>query len=104
MKQRKNGRNIGEVFTNKTVVQYLLDEVNYVAEVNLMNIKILEPSSGTGIFATEIIDRLFSSSQHFDFPFINALLLNVRFIELDTSVFNELQKKIDECIFKLTAN
>ena len=43
--ERKNGRNHGEVFTNKNVVQFILDEVGYSSDLNLSSIKILEPAS-----------------------------------------------------------
>jgi predicted helicase len=60
--ERKNGRNHGEVFTDKNAVQFILDEVGYSSDLNLSSVNILEPASGNGAFATEIIKRLYKSS------------------------------------------
>jgi adenine-specific DNA-methyltransferase len=75
-----NERNNGEIFTSSNVVGYILDEVNYYSDINLSNIKILEPAAGKGAFAIEIIHRLFQSSLVFEFSLFDALLENVRFI------------------------
>ncbi len=99
--ERKNGRNTGEVFTNKNVVQYILDEVGYISESDLKDIRILEPSSGKGAFALEIINRLFESSQIHGFSYVEALKNNITFIELDISAFTELCILIDTLIEKL---
>ncbi len=58
--ERKNGRKHGEIFTDRTVVQYILDEVSYCSSKDLRNVKILEPAAGKGAFAKEIIKRTFS--------------------------------------------
>jgi adenine-specific DNA methylase len=94
MVERKNGRKHGEVFTNKNVVQYILDEAGYMQENNLKNIKILEPASGKGAFASEILNRLYQSSIKYNFSFKDSLVENVRFIEVDINVFKELKTKI----------
>ena len=99
--KRKNGRNSGEVFTKQNVVNYILDEVEYLPTRNLKNICILEPAAGQGAFAIEIINRLAESSSIFAFDFITALNENVRLIELDkfnfgklkTNIINSIQKK-----------
>jgi adenine-specific DNA-methyltransferase len=98
MIKRKSGRNHGEVFTSRNVVQYILDEVGYVSQKNLKNIRILEPSSGTGTFAKEIISRLFISSTIFNFSFQDALFANLLLIELEDSTFKELQKNITDVL------
>jgi len=67
--KRKNGRNHGEVFTKLNVVNYILDEVGYLSSKNLKNTLILEPASGQGSFAIEIINRLVESSINFHFDF-----------------------------------
>ncbi len=92
--KRKNGRNHGEVFTKLDVVDYLLDEVDYLPSKNLKNVRILEPSSGQGAFAIEIINRLIKSSVKFNFDFIEALNQNVRLFEIDKSNFESLKKNI----------
>ncbi|UII77831.1 Eco57I restriction-modification methylase domain-containing protein [Flagellimonas sp. HMM57] len=89
--ERKNGRKHGEVFTQKNVVKYILDEVKYSSSSNLERIKILEPASGQGAFAIEIIKRLFESSKKFNFDFIKSVNENVRFIEIDNSSYKKLK-------------
>lgn len=91
---RKNGRNHGEVFTQLNVVKYILDEVKYVSSINLNKVKILEPASGQGAFAVEIIERLFLSSQKYNFDFIESVNNNVRLVELDNSNYNHLRNNI----------
>jgi adenine-specific DNA-methyltransferase len=97
---RRNGRKHGEVFTDKNIVQYILDEVGYTSSKDLRDVKILEPASGKGAFAKEIIERLFQSSNQFHFSFYQALVKNVRFIELDLVGYKELievvQNEIEE--------
>ena len=93
--KRKNGRNHGVVFTNLTVVNYILDEVNYFSTRNLKNVRILEPASGNGSFAIEIIKRLYQSSLIFCFNFNEALENNVRFVELETNSCKNLVFKIN---------
>jgi adenine-specific DNA-methyltransferase len=100
--ERKNGRNHGEVFTNRNVVQFVLDEVGYSSELNLVDLKIIEPASGKGAFATEIIKRLYESSLSFNFSFIDTLVSNLTFVELDIIAFLKLTQTIDELIFDLT--
>lgn len=100
--ERKKGRNHGEVFTNKNVVQFILDEVGYSSNLNLSSIKILEPASGNGAFATEIIKRLYKSSLDCQFSFIDSVISNLTFVELDTIAFDKLTTTIDDLIFNLT--
>jgi predicted helicase len=49
--KRKTGRNHGVVFTSSNVVSFILDEVDYRHDINLHNIRILEPAAGNGSFA-----------------------------------------------------
>lgn len=100
--ERKNGRNHGEVFTNKNVVQFILDEVGYLPQLDLRNITILEPASGKGAFAIEIIKRLYDSSLIHNFSFVECLTHNLTFTELDKNAFSNLCISIDELIWELT--
>ncbi|MFD2938968.1 Eco57I restriction-modification methylase domain-containing protein [Flavobacterium notoginsengisoli] len=100
--KRKNGRNHGEVFTNKNAIQFILDEVNYFSEFDLSNITILEPASGKGAFAIEIINRLFKSATKYNFSFINCVISNLTFVELDKNAFSDLCNSIDQLVLKLT--
>lgn len=99
---RKNGRNDGEVFTDRNVVQYILDEVGYVSSKNLSKHNILEPAAGKGAFAQEIINRLFESSRKHKFSFLDALINNVRLVELDGIAYKALQKLVDSVAESLT--
>ncbi|MBS1528970.1 MAG: Eco57I restriction-modification methylase domain-containing protein [Bacteroidetes bacterium] len=92
--KRINGRNDGEVYTRKDVVAYILDESNYKESSNLGQIKILEPAAGGGAFVEEILRRLFVSSQIYNFSFTDALLDNVRFIEINPDAYKKLVLKI----------
>jgi tRNA1(Val) A37 N6-methylase TrmN6 len=92
----KTGRNHGVVFTNSNVVSFILDEVDYRHDLNLSNIRILEPAAGNGSFALEILKRLYKSSIIYQFNFITALKNNVRFVELDTISFSQLTNSINQ--------
>jgi hypothetical protein len=97
--KRKSGRNHGEVFTHDRIVDYLLSEVNYKSHLDLRSVQILEPSSGTGSFAIEIIKRLFESSLLYGFSFIEAFETNVRFVELNEKNYSKLVSLLQETIF-----
>jgi len=101
---RKNGKNHGEVFTDQNAVRFILDEVGYLGDANLCGTSILEPASGKGAFAVEIIKRLFLSSQRHGFPFGDALRNNVRFVERDEVSFCALVHAVDGTVRDLTEN
>lgn len=98
MIERKTGRAHGEVFTETNVVQYILNEVGYLPKNNLKDITILEPASGHGAFGVEILKRLFESSKIYRFSYPDALLSNVRFIELNPVVYKELKIKLNNIL------
>jgi hypothetical protein len=87
-----------KIFTTLTTVQYLLDEVNFVAKRDLSTTRLLEPASGEGSFAVEVVKRLYSSSQRFGFDFIQALNSNIRFVELKEESIRGLQTNIERLI------
>lgn len=91
---RKNGRAHGEVFTETSVVQFILDEVGYSDQRDLSTIRILEPAAGHGAFAAEIIRRLYTSSKKFHFDFAVALHDNVRVNELNKKVYQTLRNMV----------
>lgn len=96
--KRKSGRNHGEVFTHNRIVDYLLNEVNYKSRLDLRSVQILEPASGTGSFAKEIIKRLFESSLLYGFSFVEAFESNVRFVELNENNYSKLFTLLQEII------
>jgi len=99
--KRTSGRNHGEVFTHKCVVDYLLDEVNYKSHLNLSSVKILEPAAGAGSFAREILKRLFDSSLLYGFSFIEALESNICFVELSKINYTELIFQLNKTVNSL---
>ena len=96
--KRKSGRNHGEVFTHNRIVVYLLNEVNYQSCYDLRFVRILEPASGKGSFAKEIVKRLFESSIKYGFSFTNAFESNIRFVELDRNNYTELVLQIQKLL------
>jgi len=94
--KKNNSRNDGEVYTGKDAVSYILNESEYKEGADLGQVKILEPAAGGGAFAEEILRRLFVSSLIYSFSFKEALLANVRFIELDSIAYEKLILKINQ--------
>ena len=60
--ERSSGKAHGVVNTKPEVVSKMLDLVEYKSEIDLRNIKILEPSAGKGAFVIEILRRLYKLS------------------------------------------
>lgn len=89
-----SSRKRGEVYTKIDVVKYILDQVEFSSNSNLENVRILEPASGSGAFALEILRRLSESSKKFGFNFIDALYKNVVFVEKCKNAFNLLRENI----------
>ncbi|CDI59104.1 hypothetical protein WCV21_09460 [Lactobacillus helveticus] len=50
-------KNIGEVFTPKKTVDFMLDQPEVKAKVNSLTATFLEPSAGEGAFLVEILRR-----------------------------------------------
>ncbi len=98
--KRKTGRNHGVVFTSSNVVNFILDEVDYRQDINLSNVRILEPAAGNGSFALEIVKRLYNSSIIYTFDFISAFKKNVRFVEVDSHSYSHLIVRINQFLTK----
>lgn len=92
--KRANGGMHGDVFTNKEVVEFMLDLVGYTEERDLREISVLEPSCGEGEFILEILKRLRNSAKKFGFAFKTAALRNVSGFDLDF-------KKIEICKIRI---
>ncbi len=56
-------QNPGEVFTRRWVVDVLLDLTGYTTGRDLSQVKLLEPSCGSGAFLTAVAERLIASAQ-----------------------------------------
>lgn len=101
--ERSNGRAHGVVNTKPEVVAKMLDLVEYKSEKDLSNIKILEPSAGTGAFAIEILKRLHESSVRFRFDFQESLS-NIHLCEIDKTISSQLKTNIDRLLKNLKTN
>lgn len=94
---RSNGNKHGIVLTKRSVVKDMLDLVDYRSDRNLEKIKVVEPASGDGAFALEIIERLFKSSVKYDFSFEQALG-NLAFYEIEDNKVQELTENINSLL------
>lgn len=91
--QRSNGNDHGIVLTKPVIVTFMLNRIGYEPDRDLSELRIIEPASGDGAFAIEIIDRLYSSSLKYQFSFQEALE-NLEFYELDYRMSNLLTERI----------
>lgn len=57
IKSADSVKNIGEVFTPKKTVDFMLDQPEVKAKVNSLTATFLEPSAGEGAFLVEILRR-----------------------------------------------
>lgn len=93
---RSNGGRHGDVFTSPVVVDFMLDRVNYTAERNLNDVRILEPSCGDGAFLVEIARRLQLSALRYHFDANEAFNRNVRAFDIDGEKIARCQEHIAE--------
>ncbi len=92
---RNSGGQHGDVFTKPEVVNFMLDEVGYVASANLSDVSIMEPSCGEGEFVVEIVKRLKMSSLLFGFDLNKAYHKCVSAFDID-------EKKVEVCIQRIS--
>jgi len=85
-------------FITQVILTGTLYFVNYKSSRNLRNIKVIEPSAGNGVFALEIITRLFNSSKSFNFSFLDSLP-NLSFFEIDDNKASELEININSLFY-----
>lgn len=83
----------GGFYTEKAVACYMLEMCGFRPDNDLRNISILEPSAGEGVFALEILERLYASSEQFVFSFEQALR-NLMFVELDYATAQKMVASI----------
>lgn len=57
--QNKKMKGSDEVFTQSSIVKFILNEVQFNSCNDLRDIALLEPSAGEGSFVIEILRRLF---------------------------------------------
>lgn len=58
----------GEVFTRRWVVDAMLDLVGYTPDRNLSELRVVEPSIGSGAFFLPLVERLLTSARHHNVP------------------------------------
>lgn len=56
----------GEVFTRRWVVEAILDLVGYTTDRDLSQLRLVEPSTGSGAFFVPVVERLLESAQAHD--------------------------------------
>ena len=86
----------GQVFTPQYMVNSMLNAIDF-DELDLMNIKIMEPSFGTGMFLINMIHRIvqYAKSRNIDrHKLENALENNIFGIEKDLALYNQTIKQI----------
>ncbi len=54
---------LGEVFTRRWVVDWMLDLAGYSADADLASMKVVEPSCGSGAFLIPVVERLLDSRE-----------------------------------------
>jgi adenine-specific DNA-methyltransferase len=86
---RSNGNEHGVVYTNREVVDLMLDSAGLVGQNDLRAIKILDPAAGDGVFVLTALERLQQSSKHFNWQ-LESALGNVKAVEIDPVVAREL--------------
>ena len=96
---RSSGREHGTVMTNHEVVEFMLDVSGYCKDINLSNTTILEPSVGHGAFLLPILERLFFSSQEFNFSFEDSIK-NILAVDIDEDKVSFLQEKVSSFLLE----
>lgn len=94
--KRASGGGHGDVPTLPAVVSYMLDKAGYVAERDLRDVSILEPSCGEGEFVVEIAKRLQLSAARFGFNAEEAFSRNVRAYDIDAGKVAVCKSRIEE--------
>jgi adenine-specific DNA-methyltransferase len=100
---RSNGNKHGLVLTKPEIVELMLDRVGYSCKRDLSHITLIEPASGDGAFAVEIIRRLYESSVRFNFSFQDSLS-NLSFYELDNEIALALRERVVSLLKHYSAN
>ncbi len=98
--ERSNGKHHGVVLTKASVVEKMLDLVDYVPEKDLRKLRVIEPSAGEGVFTLAIIKRLYKSAIDFGFDFQHALE-NLEFYDIDKASMEILKTRVSSLIREL---
>lgn len=79
----------GEVFTQRWVVESMLNNIGYSPDINLAELCVIEPSVGSGAFWIPLVEHLITSAHEHTIPW-NQLHHSLRGFDLQ-------QKHIDTC-------
>lgn len=85
-------KTMGQVFTPAHIVEFMLDNIGYTAQGEILNKSIYEPSFGQGVFLFEIVDRLIGRAAAGNVPLavVSELLnINVHGVEYDEILYKE---------------
>lgn len=89
----------GAIFTRAEVVNFILDLVGYTADKPLHEMKLLEPSFGSGDFLLSAVDRLLDSYRRSNrHSFVDDLGPAIRAVELHHESFHTLSRKLCETL------
>ena len=101
--ERSNGKKHGLVLTKPCVVEKMLELVNFDKNMDLRDIKIVEPAAGDGAFAIPIINTLYESSRVHKFNFESSLQ-NLKFFEIDDQMYDRLLINVKSRLAQLDCN
>ena len=90
------------MYTDPSVVRYMLDLVGYTCDKDLSKVSILEPSCGEGEFIIEIAQRLKRSSVLFGFNAEEAFLKHVYGYDIDSGKIAICRKRLYDIGFTAT--
>ena len=93
---RSSGGQHGDVYTSPDVVRFMLDKVNYTADRDLRNVRVIEPSCGDGEFVAEIARRLLLSAERYNFNASKTFQHNVRAYDIDETKIDKCKKRISK--------
>jgi adenine-specific DNA-methyltransferase len=85
-------KTMGQVFTPAHIVEFMLDNIGYTVQGEILNKSIYEPSFGQGIFLLHIVDRLIgrAAAENVPLAVVSELLnINVHGVEYDEVLYKE---------------
>lgn len=94
-------KTMGQVFTPADIVAFMLDNVGYSADSDILNKTVYEPSFGQGVFLFEVVDRLINKAveEELDAQKITDLLNNnIYGVEFDEVLFSETVSSLTQYV------
>jgi type I restriction-modification system DNA methylase subunit len=81
---------MGQVFTPADIVEFMLDNIGYTVQEEILTKTIYEPSFGQGVFLFAIVDRLMEKAvaENLSPVEITSLLdMNIHGVEYDEALY-----------------